>query len=95
MRKPIAVTFFVLIGILDAACADVYDCMFPTTGRVIIDTREPGNSITVGGEKKSAQSGSYFYQTDDGAFAVAFKPDMKTWEVLPEGEVATNCKVKK
>jgi hypothetical protein len=59
---------------------ETYTCHFERYGKVVIDTREPGGSITVGGKRYSAQGGSYFYQTDDGKIAVLFGPHMRFWD---------------
>ena len=61
-----------------ASRGETYTCNFGRYGRVVIDTREPGSSITVGGKTYPAAGGSYFYQTDDGKIAF-FGPDMKFW----------------
>ena len=61
-----------------AARGETFACYFGRYGKVVIDTREPGSSITVGDKKYAAQSGSYFYQTEEGP-TVFFGPAMKVW----------------
>jgi hypothetical protein len=63
---------------LAAARGETYTCHFGRYGKVVIDTRELGSSITVGGKRYPAQGGSYFYQTEDGKVA-AFGPAMTLW----------------
>jgi len=59
---------------------ETYTCHYGRHGTVIIDTREPGGSITVRGKRYPAQGGSDFYQTDDGKIAVLFGPNMRFWD---------------
>ncbi len=72
--------------------AKIYTCHFPKGGTVIIDTREPKASITVGAKRYPAQSGSYFYQSVDGDVVVMFGPGarFKYWEF--NGERDTRCR---
>lgn len=72
--------------------SQVYTCHFPKSGTVVIDTREPRASITVGGKRYPAQSGAYFYQSVDGDVFVAFGPgaSFKFWEY--EGERDYRCR---
>lgn len=60
--------------------ATTYTCRFGPHGIVVIDTRDPGASITIAGRRRPATHGSYFYQTEDGEIAVMFGPDMRFWE---------------
>lgn len=71
---------------------ETVECEFPKAGHVVIDTREPGSSITVGGKKHPAQGGSYFYQSEDGDVVAYFKPDMKHWGFGDESAVP--CRVR-
>jgi hypothetical protein len=73
---------------------DTYVCDFGQYGVATIDTRHPGTSITINGQRYPALSGSYFYQSMDGKIAIAFKPDMKSWTLLSVDEQPTdsNCK---
>ena len=61
-----------------ASPGETYTCDFKGYGKIVIDTREPGSSITVGGTKYAAEGGSYFYQTADGTIAF-FGPSLKSW----------------
>ncbi len=65
---------------------------------VTIDTRDPGASITIEGIRHPAKDGSYFYQTDDGKFAIAFNPKMTAWTYLsedePDGITDSHCKIR-
>ena len=72
--------------------AKIYTCHFPKSGTVIIDTREPKASITVGSKRYPAHGGAYFYQSVDGDIAVMFGPGVipKFWEY--EGERDTRCR---
>lgn len=72
--------------------ARIYTCHFPKGGTVVIDTREPGASITVRGKRYPAQSGAYFYQGIDNDVFVAFGPGarFKFWEY--EGERDYHCR---
>ncbi|CAI8748745.1 hypothetical protein EMIT0158MI4_130095 [Burkholderia ambifaria] len=74
-----------------------YMCDFGKYGVVTIDTRDPGSSITIGGVRHPAKNGGYFYQTDDGKFAIAFNPKMTAWTYLsgddPDGITDSHCKV--
>ena len=58
---------------------ETFTCHFGRYGVVVIDTRDPGASITVHGRRHPAQDGSYFYQSEDGAIVVMFGPDMRWW----------------
>ncbi len=73
------------------ATARIFTCHFPKGGTVVIDTREPSASITVNGKRYPAQSGSSFYQTEDGSLAVMFGPgaSFKFWEY--DGERDYRC----
>lgn len=62
------------------ALGETFTCHFGRYGTVIIDTREPGATITINGQRHAAHSGSYFYQSHDGKVAVFFGPSMKWWE---------------
>ena len=68
---------------------ETYTCRFAHAGTVLIDTREPGSSITLHGRRHPATGGAYFYQSDDGAVTVMFGPMMRWWEL--DGERATRC----
>lgn len=96
-RKQIATAMFALgtFGSTFPSAAVVYECSFPRTGIVTINPDYPGTSITVDGETMPAASGSYFYQTDDGQIAIAFRPGMEVWEILPDGETSTICEVRR
>jgi hypothetical protein len=71
---------------------ETYTCRFPRHGLVIIDTRDPGATITYRGRRHAAEGGSYFYAAkDDSAIVVMFGPRMRWWEFGIEGERATAC----
>jgi len=63
-----------------AARGETFTCHFGRYGKVVIDTRDPGSSITVNGRRLAAQDGSYFYQTTDGKIVVYFGPNMRFWD---------------
>jgi hypothetical protein len=73
-------------------------CIFPTAGKVVLDTREPGASITHAGTRYPATSGSYFYQTETANISMAFNPAMTRWTLTrwdakdPQPEKAKRCK---
>ena len=71
---------------------ETFDCRFPKAGHVVIDTREPGTSITVNGKRWAASSGSDFYQTTEAGPLLSFGPNMRWWAYGLEGERATSCK---
>jgi hypothetical protein len=75
---------------------ETYLCNFGEYGAVTIDTRYPGTSISIKGQRYPAQSGSYFYQTIDGKIAILFKPGMKSWTFLSGDDLDSitddNCK---
>jgi hypothetical protein len=75
----------------------LYRCHFEKYGVVTIDTRHPGTSITIDGVRYPATEGSYFYQSTDGKFAVAFNSKMTVWTYLsadePKGISDSHCKV--
>lgn len=74
------VTFVTSSGVAHAtARGETFTCYFGHYGKVVIDTRDPGGSITVAGKRYPAQSGSGFYQSNDGSVAVLFGPRMKFW----------------
>lgn len=56
-----------------------YVCHFGHYGRVVIDTRQPGASITVKKRKYPTSSGSYFYQADKNNIIVVFNPTRTRW----------------
>lgn len=71
---------------------DTFTCRFPKAGRVIIDTREPGSSITYRGKTYPASGGTYFYAAnEDPKLTVLFGPRMSWWEFGTQGERATAC----
>ncbi|MFC4293096.1 hypothetical protein ACFOWX_11785 [Sphingorhabdus arenilitoris] len=74
----------------------VYQCAFPLAGTVTIDTSPDNSSITYKGVTYPATSGSYFYQTNDGAIAAMFTPDMSQWglmgDTIPE-EDKVKCRL--
>lgn len=83
-RLRLAALPLLLAGVSPALAAHpgaTYTCRFQGHGKVVIDTREPGSSITVGGNRYPAQGGSYFYQTEDGKVAF-FEPGMKSWSYV-------------
>lgn len=55
--------------VLAAGRGETYTCHFGRYGAVVIDTREPGSTITVGGKTYPANAGHYYYQTEDGKIA--------------------------
>jgi hypothetical protein len=60
---------------------DTYTCHFRRHGLVIIDTRDPGATITYRGKKYPVQDGSYFYvDNDDPKIMIMFGPRMRWWE---------------
>ncbi|NJM50066.1 MAG: hypothetical protein HC843_03600 [Sphingomonadales bacterium] len=65
--------------------ANIYTCNFPTAGKVLIDTTPNSSSITYKGVTYPASSGSYFYQSDNGAIAAMFTPDKSEWGLMGEG----------
>jgi len=80
-RLPLVLLPFLLASgsqSIAAARGETYTCHFGRYGEVVIDTREPGSTIMVGGKRYAAQSGSYFYQTEDGKIAF-FGPGMRFW----------------
>lgn len=103
--KGIAITIFLAAHPVLASSISVdkiklghsYVCHFGKYGKAIIDTREPGASITIGGVRYAASSGSYFYQTDDGKLAIAFNPEMTVRTYVsaedPIGITASHCGV--
>jgi hypothetical protein len=62
------------------APGETFTCHFGRFGKVIIDTRDPGSTITIAGRRYPILDGSYFYQTEDGKIAILFGPRMKWWE---------------
>ena len=94
MRRIVLTAFVALATALMAGGAvaqtrarDVFTCEFPTHGTVIIDTAPEGASITVGGVRYPAQSGSYFYQGTEDAplvngdpIVIMFGPDLTWWD---------------
>ncbi len=70
---------------------ETFDCRFPKAGHVVIDTREPGASITVDGKRYAARDGSYFYQTDDDDVLLFFGPGFRRWTYNRTNE-AVMCK---
>lgn len=75
-----------------------YICQFGKYGVVVIDTRDPGASISIDGVRYPATDGSYFYQTVDGKIAIAFNPKMTKWTLMSEEDskeiTDAHCKVK-
>ncbi|WP_124095986.1 hypothetical protein [Burkholderia gladioli] len=75
-----------------------YVCQFGKYGVVVIDTRDPGASISIDGVRYPATDGSYFYQTSDRKIAIAFNPKMTTWTLMSEEDseeiTDAHCKVK-
>ena len=59
---------------------ETFTCSFGRYGKVIIDTRYPGATITVNGKKHPASDGSYFYQADEEDIILFFGPNMKFWD---------------
>ena len=85
-----------LLAPATAAAREVLVCEFPEAGRAVIDTREPGASVTVGGTRYPVQSGSYFLQgteeaplVDGHPFVIFFGPDMAFWDL--DGERSRTC----
>lgn len=71
---------------------ETYTCLFPKAGKVMIDTREPGSTITYRGETHAATGGSYFYTANDRPeIMVMFGPRMAYWEFGTEGDRASDC----
>lgn len=73
---------------------ETWTCRFPKTGVVIIDTREPGTTVTIRGKKQAAIGGSYFYYPRDRPDEMLmFGPNMTFWD-YEHGNVserATKC----
>ncbi|MGL5837616.1 MAG: hypothetical protein ACRCY3_03855 [Sphingorhabdus sp.] len=103
---PKILSFFAVIGFFLASAppamakayiGETYKCLFPRAGKVILDTREPGASITHKGQRHPASSGSYFYQTDGSDISLAFNPSMTRWTLTlwsgkePISEKTTRC----
>jgi hypothetical protein len=65
--------------VLAATAGETFTCHFGRYGRVTIDTRDPGTTISLRGKRYAAQGGSDFYQTEDGKIAVLFGPKMRFW----------------
>lgn len=74
---------------------ETYVCHFPKAGRVVIDTREPGSSITWKGKRYAVNGGSYLYTTEDGAVQVMFGPRMRWWEFGDQGDRDNHCSARK
>jgi hypothetical protein len=91
-----AIMAIALAGLLPVAPAhaqsrgETVTCRFPRAGIVIINTREPGTTITVAGRRYPASSGSYFYQATDDP-EVGIMTDSSWQRVSFRGERATRC----
>jgi hypothetical protein len=104
----IAAQFFVIsISILSAVSAyastyrgETYTCLFPKAGKVLLDTREPGTSITYKGKRHPATSGSYFYQSESD-ISIAFNTAKTKWTLTvldqgePQSETIKSCNKKR
>jgi hypothetical protein len=54
-------------------------------GMVVIDTREPGSTLTIAARRYAAQGGSYFYYAvDHPNTTVMFKPELRSWTYRSE-----------
>lgn len=88
-------------GVAAAYRGETFVCHFPVAGKVVLDTREPGASITYRGKRHPATSGSYFYQTESTTITMAFNPPMTKWTLTlwdrqdPKPEKAKSCTRKK
>jgi hypothetical protein len=74
MKMALALLALTFLGLtasrsLAVAPGETYTCHFGQYGKVVIDTRDPGSSITAGGKAYPAKAGSYFYQVEDGKIA--------------------------
>jgi hypothetical protein len=58
---------------------ETYVCQFPKAGRVVINTREPGATVTWRGRVYPVSGGSYFYNTEAGEVVVYFGPGLRWW----------------
>jgi hypothetical protein len=81
----LAATAFVLIGVVASsahagALGETFTCHFGRYGKVVIDTRAPGSTISINGRRYPILDGSYFFQTKDGKIAILFGPNMGWWE---------------
>jgi len=89
----------IVVGLLLSAASqehryvgESWTCQFPKTGTVIIDTREPGASLTIRGKKRRAYHGSdFYYPADDPNETLIFGPNMSWWEFAYTGERASKC----
>lgn len=96
-RRLLAVAIFAVLpvaGVSASVAGETLACRFPKAGLVILDTREPGASITLGGVRHAAQSGAYFHQSADGQIALLHRPGIKRVTLVREGmadERATRC----
>jgi hypothetical protein len=73
----------------------IYTCQFRIAGTIVINTREPGATISVNGKRHAATSGSYFYQTTDGSeIVMMFGPgaSMTKWTYQKKNGPAENAK---
>lgn len=59
---------------------ETFTCHFGRHGKAVIDTRDPGATLTIGGRTYPIEGGSYFYATRDGKIVIFFGPRMKYWE---------------
>ena len=68
-------------GAAEAASAgETFICHFGKYGQAIIDTRDPGASLTIGGRKYPIEDGSYFYHTPDDKIVIFFGPNQRFWD---------------
>ena len=69
---------------------ETYTCDFSKSGRIVINTREPGSTIRWHGKVYPAQGGSYFYTADDAKILVLFQANMKRWN-FGDGDDEAAC----
>jgi len=58
---------------------ETYTCHFGQYGMVVINTRYPGATMTVGGRTILVYGGSDFFQARDGDEFILFGPNMRFW----------------
>ena len=86
------------VALLARSPGVIYTCQFRIAGKIVINTREPGATISVNGKRHAATGGSYFYQTTDGSeIVMMFGPgaSMTKWTYQKKdgtSEKAKSCK---
>jgi hypothetical protein len=83
LQISLLIATFTSIPSYAKSVGETFTCHFGRYGTVMIDTREPGETVTINGQRHAALPGSYWFGlADNQDVTLFFGPNMKFWDYV-------------